>query len=131
MCKRETYKRFLKIYEFVKDNKDDEINGRFVRSFVKYFNTKLGKRRFHISKRDKEIYVSYWDFDKTMLFEFYIYKSGKIDIKNSKIDQPEIFLAIYEIENIINNKKQKYKDNILEKLFENIDEFSFIDRIFG
>lgn len=117
MCKKSVRKRFDKI--------SNNINGSRV------FNTKLGPRCIKVGSNKKEVCVTYYDADNSELFHIGIEKSGKINIYNTKIDKPEIFLAIYEIENIINNKIQKKRDIVLEKLFENIDEFSFKSRILG
>jgi predicted secreted protein len=118
MCNKKTYKRFEKILENI--------------NYSRSFNTKLGLRcvKAELSKHN-EICITYYDKDNTELFHIGVKKSGEIKVYNTKIGKPEIFLAIYEIESIINNKKQKKRDIILEKLFENIDEFSFQNNIFG
>jgi len=124
MCKPKTYKRFSKIYEYIDKNSK---HGDMV------FNTKLGPRLVTSGKwPNKTIDLAYLDCDSTVLFDLLIYPSGKIEINQSKIDKVAIFSAIYEIECIIHNKKQS-KDNskVLERLFENIDEFSFQANIFG
>lgn len=141
MCKRKNFKRFLKIHEYIKsDNYIPYKNEpKFSNYYYKKFDTKLGQRWIASSygyfkynnKKFHGIILEYKDNNGECLFLLRIEKSGRIFIMESKIDQPAIFSAIYEIESIINNKKQKYKDNILEKLFDNIDEFSFKDRIFG
>ena len=128
MCQPKTYKRFLKLY--------NSINSSSV------FNTKLGPRCvkvdfiksskcFNTEFTKEQIWVIYYDFDNTELFNICIEKSGRITIINSRIDEHAIFAAIYEIECMVNNKKQKRRDIILEKLFENIDEFNFYNEIFG
>ena len=118
MCSKKTRKIFEKILT--------NING------SKIFNTKLGKRKIDIGLiPNKSIYFIYYDKDDTELFHLGINKNGRINIYNTKIGKPEIFLAIYEIENIINNNEQKKKDVILEKLFENICDFNFQNNIFG
>src|SRR5574344_448365 len=117
MCNKKTYKRFEKIL--------NNIN------YSRSFNTKLGPRCVACFKNKEDICFVYYEKDNSILFNILIKKSGKINIINSQIDEPEIFLAIYERESIINNEKQRKRDIILEKLFENIDEYSFHNNIFG
>ena len=114
MCNRKTYKRFEKIL--------DNIN------YSRSFNTKLGPRCISCFKNNDDISLIYYEKDNSILFNILIKKSGKINIVGSQIDEHAIFAAIYEIESIINNRKQKKRDIILEKLFENIDEYSFISK---
>ena len=120
MCKKSTYNRFLKIYKFIKNN---NTNHSLILSYM--FNTKLGARKIFTSEILDNIFIYYVDYDKQFLFSLKIYPNGKIEVLNSKIGQPEIFLAIYEIEQIINNKKYNERDNILEKLFENVGNENF------
>lgn len=126
MCKKSTYNRFLKLLEYHSNYSCNHV----------IYNTKLGKRDVYISKKYpntscKTILVVYFNGisnyipELEILFSLNIYPNGKIEVLNSKISQPEIFLAIYEIEQIINNKKYNEKDNILEKLFENIGNENF------
>ena len=133
MCNKKVYNRFLKLSKY--HSKNGHIN------HIVY-DTKLGKRDVYISKpdyKDKSIDVLYYDGasdylpDVPILFFLNINKSGKIEIKVNrlKIDEPAIFLAIYEIECIINDKKKKNIDSILEKLFENVDEYNFSNNIFS
>jgi len=117
MCNRKIYKRFEKIL--------DNIN------YSRSFDTKLGPRCVACFKNNDDISFIYYEKDNSILFNILVKKSGRVNIVGSQIAEPEIFLAIYEIENIINNKKQKKRDIILEKLFENIDEYSFVNNIFG
>lgn len=117
MCKKSIRRRFEKIL--------DNIN------YSRVFNTKLGPRCVACFKNNNDICFVYYEKDNSILFNILIKKSGKINIINSQIDEHAIFAAIYEIESIINNKKQKKRDIILEKLFESIDEFSFFDNVFG
>ena len=117
MCSKKTRKRFEKIL--------DNIN------YSRSFNTKLGPRCVACFKNKDDICFIYYEKDNSILFNVLIKKSGKINIINSQIDEHAIFAAIYEIENIIHDKKQKKRDSILEKLFENIDEYSFGNSIFG
>ena len=118
MCKKSTYKRFLELSKHHLNYRCNHI----------IYDTKLGKRDVYISKHCNNdiIQVVYFNGasnyipELDILFNLQIYPNGKINIISSKIGQPEIFLAIYEIEQIINNKKHDEADNILEKLFENI-----------
>ena len=117
MCNKKTYKRFEKIL--------NNIN------YSHSFDTKLGPRCVACFKNNNDISLVYYEKDSSVLFNILVKKSGKIDIINSQISEPEIFLAIYEIEQIIKNKKMQERDSILEILFENIDEYSFRNNIFG
>ena len=117
MCSKKTRKRFEKIL--------DNIN------YSRSFDTKLGPRCVACFKNNSDISLVYYEKDNSVLFNILVKKSGKINIINHQIDEHAIFAAIYEIESIINNKKQKKRDIILEKLFENIDEYSFTNNIFG
>lgn len=117
MCNKKTYKRFEKIL--------NNIN------YSRVFDTKLGPRCVACFKNNSDISLIYYEKDNSILFNILVKKSGKINIVGSQIDEHAIFAAIYEIENILNNKKQSKKDIILEKLFESIDEFSFTNNIFG
>lgn len=130
MCNRKTYKRFLNLSKY---------HSKYSCNHVIY-DTKLGKRDVYISNPDyrtNSIDLIYFDgIDEyipnlDILFMLIIEKSGKINIIQSKIDEPAIFLAIYEIECIINDKKKKNIDSILEKLFENVDEYNFSNNIFS
>ena len=114
MCNRKTYKRFEKIL--------DNIN------YSRVFDTKLGPRCVACFKNNDDISFIYYEKDNSILFNILVKKSGKIKIVSNQIDEHAIFAAIYEIETIINNRKQKKRDIILEKLFENIDEYSFISK---
>lgn len=116
MCNRKTYKRFEKI----------EKNINYSRSF----DTKLGPRCVACFKNKDDISFIYYEKDNSILFNILVKKSGRVNIVGSQIDEHAIFAAIYEIETMINNKKQKKRDIILEKLFENIDEYSFMNNIF-
>ena len=106
MCNRKTYKRFEKI----------EKNINYSRSF----NTKLGPRCVACFKNNDDISFIYYEKDNSILFNILVKKSGRINIIGSQIDEHAIFEAIYEIEQIINNKKYNERDNLLEKLFENV-----------
>ena len=117
MCKKSVRRRFEKIL--------DNIN------YSRVFDTKLGPRCISCFKNNGDICLIYYDKDNSILFNIVVKKSGKINIVGSQIDEHAIFAAIYEIENIIHNKQQKKRDTILEKLFENIDEYSFSNNIFG
>ena len=117
MCNRKTYKRFEKIL--------DSIN------YSRSFDTKLGLRCVACFKNKDDISLIYYEKDNSILFNILIKKSGKIKIVSNQIDEHAIFAAIYEIESIINNKNQKRRDIILERLFENMDEYSFMNNIFG
>ena len=117
MCNRKTYKRFEKISKNI--------------NYSRSFDTKLGPRCVSCFKNNHDISLIYYEKDNSILFNILVKKSGKIDIINSQISEPEIFLAIYEIEQIIKNKKMQERDSILEILFENIDEYSFRNNIFG
>ena len=117
MCKKSVRRRFEKIL--------DNIN------YSRSFDTKLGPRCVACFKNNNDISFMYYEKDNSILFNIVVKKSGKINIINSQIDEHAIFAAIYEIENIIHNKQQKKRDAILEKLFENIDEYSFANNIFG
>ena len=117
MCKKSVRKRFEKIL--------NNIN------YSRSFDTKLGSRCVACFKNNDDISLIYYEKDNSILFNVLVKKSGKINIIQSQIDEHAIFASIYEIESIINNKKQKKRDIILEKLFENIDEYSFMNRIFG
>lgn len=130
MCNRKTYKRFLNLSKY---------HSKYSCNHVIY-DTKLGKRDVYISNPDyrtNSIDLTYFDGvdsyipNLDILFMLRIEKSGKINIIQSKIDEPAIFSAIYEIECLIHKDKIKKIDNILEKLFENIDEYSFQNNIFG
>ena len=124
MCNKRTYKRFEKIYEFIKKNGKNNTGD----IYFYFFNTKLGKRRASISRGKNAIILYYWDKDESMLFSLFVDNKGKLHTANSQIDEPAIFAAIYEIECIINDKKQKERDNLLERLFESIDEYSFMNK---
>lgn len=117
MCKRKVYNRFDKIYKNINTSR--------------VFCTKLGPRCVIMSKNKYEIFMTYNDYDNSELFHIGVKTNGRIKIYASKIDEHAIFSAIYEIENIMNNKANKRREDILEKLFENIEEFSFKDSIFG
>ena len=117
MIKHKTYNRFDKIYKSINNSR--------------VFNTKLGPRCIIMSKNKYEIFITYNDGDSSELFHIGVKNNGRIKIYASKIDEHAIFSAIYEIECILNNKTNKNRDRILEKLFENIEEFSFKDSIFG
>ena len=114
MCKKSVRRRFEKIL--------NNIN------YSRSFDTKLGPRCVACFKNNNVICFVYYEKDNSILFNIIIKKSGKINIVSTQIDEPAIFAAIYEIENIINNKKQRKRDIILEKLFENIDEYSFMNK---
>lgn len=124
MCKKSVYKRFLKLSKYHSKHRCNHV----------IYDTKLGKRDVYISNKHYSsniIYVTYRDGvsnylpELNILFQLIIHPNGKIEILSSKIGQPEIFLAIYEIEQIINNKKYNERDNLLEKLFENIENENF------
>ena len=117
MCKKSVRRRFEKIL--------DNIN------YSRVFNTKLGPRCVACFKNNNDISLIYYEKDNSILFNILVKKSGRINIINHQIDEHAIFAAIYEIESIINNRKQKKRDIILEKLFENIDEYSFMNNVFG
>lgn len=117
MCKKSVRRRFEKILENI--------------NYSRSFDTKLGARCVACFKNHDDISLVYYEKDNSILFNIIVKKSGKINILGSQIDEHAIFAAIYEIECIINNKKQKHRDSILEKLFENIDEYSFQNKFFG
>ena len=117
MCKKSVRRRFEKILENI--------------NYSRSFDTKLGPRCVACFKNGDDISMVYYEKDNSILFNILVKKSGRVNIVGSQIDEHAIFAAISEIESIINNKKQKKRDIILEKLFENIDEYSFLDNIFG
>ena len=117
MCKKSVRRRFEKIL--------DNIN------YSRVFDTKLGPRCVACFKNNDDISLVYYEKDSSILFNIVVKKSGRINIISTQIDEHAIFAAIYEIELILNNKRQRRRDIILEKLFENIDEYSFLDNIFG
>jgi hypothetical protein len=125
MCKKETYKRFKRIHDYIQKNGDictpsDDSAYKYVR-----FNTKLGSRAIISSIMDKTLYLGYHDFDDSLLFTLSIEKSGRVKVVQSEIDKIAIFSAIYEIECIIHDKKSKKMDDILDKLFSNTNEYPF------
>ena len=111
------YERFLELSKYHSRHSNNQVT----------YNTKLGKREVYVSSCcSNAIYVIYFDrllegnLQPETLFSLEVLPNGKINIIDSKIGQPEIFLAIYEIEQIIDNKEYNERDGILEKLFENI-----------
>ena len=127
MCKRKTYERFKKIYDYIQKSGAPVGYGS---SFKYSFKTKLGIRDVITFLFDGNIALYYMCKKDSLepLFQLCIYKDGSIQKAQSKIDEPAIFAAIYEIECIINDKKQKERDNLLERLFESIDEYSFMNK---
>lgn len=124
MCSKKTYKRFKKIYDYIKNHDDYTTN-------FSLFKTKLGSRYVgSIMDAEHNIIFIYKDYDESNLFKLSINKNGKIIVMYTKIDNPAIFAAIYEIECIINNKNKQHTDSILEKLFECVDEYSIATRLF-
>lgn len=126
MHNNSTYERFLHLSKYHSKHNNNYVT----------YNTKLGKREVYVSSCcSNAIYIIYFDgFYEAdprpeTLFSLEILTNGKINIISSKIKQPEIFLAIYEIEQIINNEDYKERDGILEKLFEstnnNFNIFNF------
>lgn len=108
MCKKETYKRFNKLYEIHKNYPE----------FAKTYPTKMGDREVVVKKfLDNTIYIIYKDFDGSTLFHIEIYKNGKVHIYKTKVDPIAIYTALYEIETIIYREKEE-RDLVLEKLFE-------------
>ena len=130
MFKNKIYKRFEKIYKYFYDNNE----------ITHTFHTKLGDRNVSCMKTiagmiltngiNKEVLYSTHRSDGVILiyndkseknpaevlFILAVDVNGKITIINSKIDEPAIFSAIYELECIIWDKKQKRKGEMLEKL---------------
>lgn len=126
MCKKSTYKRFLNIYNYMQKYDSSGL----IKNAE--FNTKLGERKISsYILGNKDISFIYFEKDETPLFILNIKSNGRIRILKSKIGQPEIFLAIYEIEQIINKEKHKIEvDNFLEKLFKNTEN-KFNVNLFG
>lgn len=127
MCSRKTYNRFKKIHDYILKNSQSDIG--FVGNYE--FNTNMGDRIVYCAIFNNTIALLYLDNDKSELFSLHVKQGEKIWIVNSKIDEPAIFAAIYELECIIDDNKVKYRDSILERLFKSVDEYSIFDKIWG
>lgn len=127
MCKKETYKRFNKIYEYMKNNGEYGIDDH-IYAYAYIFKTKMGDRCVEIIRTTKDVDLIskhdfiflYFDYDDEKLFQLLIKPNGKITViqKKDNVDEVAIFSAIYELECLIYNKKYQERENILEKLFE-------------
>lgn len=117
MFEHRNYKRFKRLYDYITDNKclyTKEFDGIFYK--YKKFHTKLGDRCIIAHLVDKSIYIAYHDYDNSLLFVIAIEKNGKIEILQNVIDEVAIFSAIYEIECLIYEKKEKKRGEMLTKL---------------
>lgn len=130
MFKNKIYKRFERIYKYFHNNNE----------ITHIFHTKLGDRKVGCIKtiagmilkdtntkeieyktdRGDGILIIYSDKleenPASILFILAVDKKGKIAIINSKIDEPAIFSAIYELECLMYKEKQHEKGEVLKKL---------------
>ena len=117
MFRNKKYKRFKKLYDYITD-----INCKYTIEFdgvcykYKTFKTKLGDRAIIADKIGDSIVLAYHDYDNSLLFCIVCDKNGRITIPMTKIDEIAIFSAIYEIESIIWDKKQRKRGEMLESL---------------
>lgn len=117
MFENKLYKRFKRLYKFITDN-----NCLYTKEFegicykYKTFKTKMGNRSVIADMLGKSVVLAYHDYDDSMLFCIVCDKNGRITIPKTEIDEVAIFSAIYELECIIWDKKQKRKGEMLEKL---------------
>lgn len=117
MFRNKKYKRFKKLYDYLTD-----INCKYTIEFdgvcykYKTFKTKLGERAIIADKIGDSIVLAYHDYDNSLLFCIVCDKNGRITIPMTKIDEIAIFSAIYEIESIIWDKKQRKRGEMLESL---------------
>ena len=144
MFKSKIYKRFEKIYKYFYDNNE----------ITHTFHTKLGDRKIACIKsvqgmiltnsntqeiqyetnRKDDIILIYGDkpeeYPTKTLFMLAVNKKGKITICNSKIDEPAIFSAIYELECLIYKDKKHKKGQLLKELLSYYGNSNFGSGVF-
>ena len=117
MCNKQIYKRLKKLHDYITDRHCSytrEFDG--VAYKYKTFKTKMGDRNVIASTLDKDVVIGYHDYDDSILFMIVCNTRGKITILKSCIDEMAIFSAIYELECLIYEEKQKSRSDMLEKL---------------